>query len=95
MELGCFVTQTALKNTKDAPFFMERGIFVASVRGISYFCTGFFMFQTLERMFQALECMSQTLEHTFRDLEYKKLLVLKSKTTLYNKKRNEVWQIIS
>lgn len=49
---------------------MERGIFVASVRGISYFCIGFFTFHDLERMFQ-------TLERTFRDLEYKILHVLK------------------
>ena len=49
---------------------MERGIFVAGVRGISYFCTGFFTFHDLERTFQ-------TLERTFRDLEYKILRVLK------------------
>ena len=56
---------------------MERGIFVAGVRGISYFCTGFFMFQDMECMFQALKRMFQTLERTFRDLEYKILRVLK------------------
>ena len=77
VEWSHFVTQTALKNTKDAPFFMERGIFVAGVRGISYFCTGFFMFQDLERMFHALERIFQTLERTFHDLEYKILRVLK------------------
>lgn len=49
---------------------MERGIFVAGVRGISYFCIGFFTFHDLE-------CMFQTLERTFRDLEYKILRVLK------------------
>lgn len=77
VEWGHFVTQTALNNTKDAPFFMERGIFVAGVRGISYFCTGFFMFQDLERIFQTLEHTFQSLERTFRDLKYKKLRVLK------------------
>lgn len=60
---------------------MEGGIYVASVLEKSYFCTGFFMFQALER--------------TFHDLKYKKPRILKSKTTLYHKKRNEVWQIIS
>ena len=77
VEWSHFVTQTALNNTKDAPFFMERGIFVASVRGISYFCTRIFMFQDLERMFHALERIFQTLERTFHDLEYKILRVLK------------------
>ena len=55
---------------------MERGIFVASVRGISYFCIGFFtfhdlerMFHDLERMFHNLERMFQALEHTFHDLK--------------------------
>ena len=66
------MTQTALNNTKDAPFFMERGIFVAGVRGISYFCTGFFMFQDLERIFQSVKRMFQSLECTFQGLEYKK-----------------------
>ena len=56
---------------------MERGIFVAGVRGISYFCTGFFMFQDLERMFHDLERMFQTLERMFRDLEYKNPRMLK------------------
>lgn len=77
VEWSLFVTQTALNNTKDAPFFMERGIFVAGVRGFSYFCTGFFMFQDLERIFQTLEHTFQSLERTFRDLKYKKLRVLK------------------
>lgn len=74
---------------------MEGGIFVASVKGISYFCTGFLIFQNLECMFQNSEHKFQTLEHTFRDLEYKIPRIMKSKTTLYHKKRNEVWQIIS
>ena len=56
---------------------MEGGIIVASVRGNSYFCTGFFTFQTLERIFQNLEHKFQTLEHTFRDLEYKILRAAK------------------
>lgn len=42
---------------------MGGGIFVASVKGNSYFCTGFIIFQTLERM--------------FRDLEYKNPRMLK------------------
>lgn len=74
---------------------MEGGIYVASVLEKSYFCTGFFMFQALERMFQGLECTFQTMERTFHDLKYKKPRILKSKTTSYHKKRNEVWQIIS
>lgn len=77
VEWSHFVTQTALKNTKVTSFFMERGFFVAGVREISYFCTGIFMFQDLERMFHALERIFQTLERTFRDLEYKILRVLK------------------
>ena len=56
---------------------MERGIFVASVRGISYFCIGFFTFHDLERMFHDLERMFQTLEHTFHDLKYKIPCILK------------------
>ena len=77
VEWGHFVTQTALNNTKDAPFFMERGIFVAGVRGISYFCTGFIIFQDLEHTFQNLERKFQTLERMFRDLEYKNPRMLK------------------
>ena len=71
------MTQTALNNTKDASFFMERDIFVASVRGISYFCIGFFTFHDLERMFHNLERMFQALEHTFHDLKYKIPCILK------------------
>lgn len=56
---------------------MERGIFVASVREISYFCIGFFTFHDLERMFHDLERMFQTLERMFRDLEYKNPRMLK------------------
>lgn len=56
---------------------MEGGIYVASVLEKSYFCTGFFMFQDLERIFQTLEHTFQSLERTFRDLKYKKLRVLK------------------
>lgn len=49
---------------------MEGGIFVASVRGNSYFCTGFFTFQTLERIFQTVKHMFQTAKRTFQSLKY-------------------------
>jgi hypothetical protein len=56
---------------------MGGGIFVASVKGISYFCTGFIIFQDLEHTFQNLERKFQTLERMFRDLEYKNPRMLK------------------
>ena len=66
------MTQTALNNTKEGSFLLEGGIFVASVRGNCYFCTGFFMFQDLERIFQSVKRTFQSLECTFQGLEYKK-----------------------
>lgn len=56
---------------------MGGGIFVASVKGNSYFCIGFIIFQDLEHTFQNLERKFQTLERMFRDLEYKNPRMLK------------------
>lgn len=75
--MGYFVTQTALNITKETLFFIGGGIFVASVKGNSYFCTGFIIFQDLEHTFQNLERKFQTLECMFRYLEYKNPRMLK------------------